>query len=119
MLLLVCVDKAAVAHRELGRCSSFAVNVLAADQKDVSSLFARQGEPEAGRLRGDTPWNAGQTGAPLIQGAVAHLECLLHQAVEAGDHTIFLGRVVAAAVARGDAEPLLYYGGSYRFLAGA
>src|SRR6185369_13999825 len=52
LLLLVCVDKAAHAHAELLRCSSFGVSILAADQKDVSNLFAKTGEPELGSLRG-------------------------------------------------------------------
>lgn len=116
MLLLVCVDKAAHGHAEMERCSSFGVNILAAGQKDVSNLFAKTGEPQAGSLRG-VAWRAGETGCPLIEGSMASFECLPHDRVEAGDHTVFLGRVVAGAVALEDAEPLLYFRGAYRGLA--
>lgn len=115
MLLLVCVDKAAHAHAEMTRCSSFAVNILGADQKDVSNVFAKPGEAQEGSLRG-VPFREGETGCPLIEGALAHFECLPHAAVDAGDHTVFLGRVVAGGVDRADADPLLYFRGAYRLV---
>ena len=116
LLLLVCMDKVAHAHAEMGRCASFGVNILAADQKDVSSLFARVGEPEQGRLRGDVPFRFGATGCPLIEGAIAHIECLPHAQVDAGDHTIFIGKAVHGGVQRAEAEPLLYFRGAYRLI---
>lgn len=119
LLLLVCIDKGANAHAEMLRCSSFGVNVLAADQRDVSNLFARTGPPEAGRLRGGVAFHLGDSGCPLIDGAMASFECLPHAQVDAGDHTVFLGRVVGAALERPDAEPLLYFRGGYRSIAGA
>lgn len=118
MLLLVCVDKKALGHGELERCGSFGVSLLAADQEDVSNLFAKTGEPEPGRLRGDTAFRYGASGCPLIEGALAHLECELHAKVEAGDHTIFVGRVLEGSLERTEADPLLYFRGAYRGIAG-
>lgn len=118
LLLLVCVDKAAHAHGELGRCESFGVSLLAAGQRDLSNLFAKTGEPEKGTLRG-APFRFGRTGCPLLDGALAHVECLPHAQVDAGDHTIFVGRVVHGEVLPGDSEPLLYFRGGYRALAGS
>jgi flavin reductase (DIM6/NTAB) family NADH-FMN oxidoreductase RutF len=115
MLLLVCVDKAAHAHAEMERCSSFAVNILAAGQQDVSNLFAKTGEPQHGSLRG-VAFHEGETGCPLIDGALAHFECVPLAKVDAGDHTVFLGRVVAGAVDIAEGEPLLYFRGAYRGL---
>ena len=116
LLLLVCVDKTAHGHAEMLRCESFGINVLAADQKEVSSLFARTGEPERGRLRGGVGFRLGTTGCPLIDGALAHVECVPHAQVDAGDHTIFVGRALDGAVDRTETEPLLYFRGAYRLI---
>jgi flavin reductase len=113
LLVLVCVDKTAHGHVELLRCESFAVNLLAAEQKGVSSLFAKTGEPEAGRLRGGVAYRLGQTGCPIIDGSLAWLECTPHAHLDAGDHTIFVGKVVGGDVERPGDAPLLYFRGSY------
>lgn len=113
LLLLVCVDKAANAHAEMLECSSFGVSVLASDQKDLSNLFAKSGPPEEGSLRG-APFRLGATGCPLIEGALVHFECVPHAQVDAGDHTIFVGRVADGGVERPEADPLLYFRGNYR-----
>jgi flavin reductase len=115
LLLLVCVDKRAHAHRELQRAESFAVNVLASMQTEISNIFAKSGAPVAGSLRGVT-FHRGQTGAPLIDGCLAWLECSVHDLLDGGDHTIVVGRVVAGAL--GDAEPpLVFFRGRYSRLA--
>lgn len=112
LLLLACVDKRAVAHLELSRARFFAVNILAADQEDLARLFAQRGDPEPGSLRG-TPFERGPQGSPLLPGCLAWLECATDRGVAAGDHTIFLGRVVAAH-SRTDGEPLMYFRGDFR-----
>jgi flavin reductase (DIM6/NTAB) family NADH-FMN oxidoreductase RutF len=116
LLLLVCVDRKAHAHAELERCTSFGVSILAAGQEDVSNTFAKSAPPERGSLRG-VPYVVGQTGCPLIEGALAHFECRPHGSLAGGDHTIFVAYGGGGAVARHDAAPLLYYRGSYRGLA--
>jgi flavin reductase (DIM6/NTAB) family NADH-FMN oxidoreductase RutF len=117
LLLLVCVDKTAHGHTELLRCESFGVNLLAAGQRDVSSLFAKTGEPEPGRLRGGVAYRLGTTGCPLIEGSLASIECVPHAVVDAGDHTIFIGRVVDGCIDRPEDAPLLYFRGAYRGIA--
>ena len=117
MLLLVCVDKAAHAHAELLRCTSFGINILAAGQREISNLFAKPAQPEKDRLRGGVGFRYGESGCPLIEGAVAHLECLPHAEVDAGDHTVFIGRVLHGSLEQDGFEPLLYYRGSYRSIA--
>jgi flavin reductase (DIM6/NTAB) family NADH-FMN oxidoreductase RutF len=114
LLLLVCVDKRAQAHGELAKAHAFAVNVLAADQEGTSNIFAASGEPMIGSLRG-MPFRLGATGSPLLDGALAHLECETYRALDGGDHTIHLGRVVRAEVVR-EAGALLDYRGKYRTL---
>ena len=78
--------------------------------------MAKVGLPEQGRLRGGVAFRYGTTGCPLIEGALAHVECLPHAQVDAGDHTVFVGKVLEGAIARGETEPLLYFRGSYRRL---
>ena len=116
LLLLVCVDKAANAHAEIEKAGSFGVNILAHDQRDISQLFAEKGQPESGRLRGDTPYALGDHGVPLIDGCLGTLECEVAGAVEGGDHTIFIGRVVSGS-ADSQRPPLLFFRGTYAELA--
>ena len=98
-------------HRALGRGRGWAVHLLSSDQADVAEHFARPGlegesqlEPFA-HVRGDGP--------PLLRGALAILLCRPHAHFEAGDHTVFVGRVTDVIEGSGT-EPLLYYRQSYR-----
>ena len=116
ILLLVCVEKKAVAHSELTKAGTFAVNILRREQEDWSNLFAKSGPPEAESLRG-VPTRDGSTGAPVIEGVLAHLECEVADRLDGGDHTIFLGRVVEGEMDAGG-SPLLYFHGGYRSISG-
>ena len=113
-LLLVCVDKNASAHPLLERAGAFAVNILAADQVDVSRAFSRKGvEDMAGVAH-----RLGQTGAPLIENVVAWFDCRVHERLEGGDHSIFIGRVVDLDIPRPEVDPLLFFAGGYRQIGG-
>lgn len=116
LLVLVCVDKSTHAHGEFERASHFGVNILAQDQEDLSNLFATKAPPERGSLRG-IPHRFGPHGAPIVEGALAYLECAVADRLPGGDHTIFLGEVMAGEVLRA-APPLLFYQGKYRRIGG-
>lgn len=114
LLLLVCFDNAARTLpfvRDLGR---FAVNVLAADQRELATLFASKlGEREkfvgvAHSVKG---------GVPVLDGALAWVVCDLCELIPGGDHTIGIGAV--AAMDHHDGEPLVFYRGAYRGVAGS
>jgi flavin reductase (DIM6/NTAB) family NADH-FMN oxidoreductase RutF len=90
-----------------GRC--FAVNILADGQQELSNRFASK-KLEKVRFEG-VDYTTTITGAPLLAGALAHLDCRLVATHEAGDHLIYIGQVEASAVYEG--EPLLYHGGAY------
>lgn len=109
LLLLVCVDRKVSAHSQLESAQAFAVNILAVDQIPVSMAFAQHGLEDMA----DVPYHLGTTGSPLIEGALAWLECAITERLPGGDHTIMVGRLVDFALARPEAEPLLYYGGDY------
>lgn len=106
-LLLVSVDHQNVMREALTQASHFIVNVLAADQEAISRRFA---ELERDRFAG-VRFHAGTHGLPVLDGVLAHIECAKHSAVEAGDHTVYVGLVTGGAVT--DRRPLLYYRGGY------
>jgi flavin reductase (DIM6/NTAB) family NADH-FMN oxidoreductase RutF len=114
-MILVCVEKNTHTHGVLERGGVFAVNILAAHQQDVSRLFAKRAEPEIGTLRGQR-FIIGATGAPVLEDCLAYLDCRVAEVFEGGDHSIFIGEVVEAAVVS-DAKPLLFYRGKYDTLA--
>jgi flavin reductase (DIM6/NTAB) family NADH-FMN oxidoreductase RutF len=110
-LVLVCVDHAAAAHPDFRARGWFAVNVLRREQEALSRRFALSGSDKFEGIA----WRAGAAGLPLIDGALANLECRIVAAHEAGDHTIFIGQVEAASTEAGG--PLVYFHGRYHGLA--
>ena len=88
-------------------CSHFAVNVLAADQVELSNRFALAGYD---KFAGVT-WTPGVGGVPLLDGCCARFECRSHAHHAGGDHTIFVGRI--ERFMRADVPPLLFHGGRY------
>ena len=109
-LILVCVDHAATAHPDFRERGWFAVNVLRREQEALSRRFAVTG---GDKFHG-VPCHEGRTGLPLLDGALATLECRIVEAHEAGDHTIFIGQVETVSVAGG--RPLVYFHGAYHGL---
>jgi flavin reductase (DIM6/NTAB) family NADH-FMN oxidoreductase RutF len=111
-LVLYCANRASRLFPAFTEAPAFAVNILAESQDEVSRRFARQGLDRFGELRHE----AGATGAPLLPGSLAVLECATESVVPAGDHALVLGRVTAAAAVPGAGAPLLFYDGAYRRL---
>jgi 3-hydroxy-9,10-secoandrosta-1,3,5(10)-triene-9,17-dione monooxygenase reductase component len=88
----------------------FAVNVLADTQRDIAMQFAR---PSADKFAGVDTFT-GLTGAPLVRGALAHVECRVWSRYPGGDHEIMLGEVVS--LRRGDGAPLVFAAGAFHGL---
>lgn len=109
-LVLVCVDHRAAVHEHFYASESFAINILGDAQRELSVRFASPGEDRFKEIE----WTRGTTGAPLISGALAQLDCRTTHRHVAGDHTIFVGEVVQAAVH--DGRPLVYFYRNYRSL---
>jgi flavin reductase (DIM6/NTAB) family NADH-FMN oxidoreductase RutF len=109
-LVLVCVDHKSNSYPALLESGRFAVNILRLEQEPISRRFASTllDKFEA------VPFRLSSLGLPLIEGALAHLECITVNTHEAGDHTIFVGQVEQAGTGEGD--PLLYYRGRYNRL---
>jgi len=107
-LVLVCIDKSAVAHDVFERTGRFVVNILREDQEDVSNLFASRLNDKFEKSK----WRDGLLGVPVLGDTLGFVECELHESLPGGDHTIFVGRVVASGAENG--KPLLYGQGGYR-----
>jgi flavin reductase (DIM6/NTAB) family NADH-FMN oxidoreductase RutF len=110
-LVLVCIDKRASVHEYLYEGKHFAVNILAEDQEHVSRRFASK---EQDRFNG-TGYSEGANGAPLLDGALAYIECRVVHTYPGGDHTIVVGEVESVRIA--EHKPLAYYRGGYSQLA--
>ncbi|CAN5561796.1 flavin reductase family protein [soil metagenome] len=91
--------------RGIGR---FAINILSAEQESICRRFAVSG----GDKFADVLWKPGLTGSPLLDGAVAHLECVLHEVLPGGDHDIVIGRPVAVGQTA-SLSPLLFFQSRY------
>jgi flavin reductase (DIM6/NTAB) family NADH-FMN oxidoreductase RutF len=107
-LILICLGHAITCIEAFRSASHFGISVLSAAQRPISERFARKGHD---RFNG-TGWQRGETGVPLLPDAIAQIECAVQQRFPAGDHDIFIGRMVRGVVHGGD--PLLYFASRYR-----
>lgn len=116
--ILICVAKRLFTHQAVLSSGIFAVNILAADQQQVGMRFAGMLPEQEDRFAGLAMTTA-QTGAPLLAGTLGWLDCRLSATHDGGDHSIFVGDVVAAWGQEDDAAPILYYHRRWRALAEA
>lgn len=112
-LVLVCVDQRAITHAHLHAKKRFGVNVLGEDQRAISEYYANpERTHERAEVEAGARFERTRHGTPMLHGSLAFLECRLHSAQEAGDHTIFIAEVEDVVVRDGD--PLLFFRGQYR-----
>jgi 3-hydroxy-9,10-secoandrosta-1,3,5(10)-triene-9,17-dione monooxygenase reductase component len=109
-LVLVCIDRRSEAHPGFSQTGAFNVSVLAEGQEEISRRFAGRRKPKFEGI--DLP--PGSNGVPLVDGALAFMECRVVGAHAAGDHTIYLGEVLRLGSREG--RPLVYHGSAYRKL---
>lgn len=111
-LVGVAVARAAAMHELLREAGAFGVSLLAGDQEGIAQHFAR-GVPPIALWQGIT-WHPGPaTGSPLLDDAVGWLECSVDAEHAVGDHTLFVGEVLAVAPGR-PGPGLVYVGSAYR-----
>ncbi len=113
LLFLVSVHKDARLNRRIREEGYYAVNLLAADQEGLSRLFASPERSSGPSALSSLGGGYGKTGAPLAEGSLAAIECELESAYPAGDHDLFLGRVVAVHMGDARKGPLVFHEGSY------
>lgn len=102
-LVLICVHRRAPSLAVIEEGRRFGISVLAKSQRTLALRFARPAEDKFAGL----PWRVGVLGVPLLDGAVAHVECVLAQLLDGGDHKIVLGQVQRARAFTG--EPLVFH----------
>jgi len=114
MLVLVCIDKNAKAHALLEKSNNFAVNLLAADQEAIARRFATDQLSADDRFKG-VVYHQEATGAPVFDHSLGFLDCEIAAAYPGGDHTIFVGRVMALGE-KSTGDPLIYFRSAYEKL---
>ncbi|MCA9566022.1 MAG: flavin reductase, partial [Myxococcales bacterium] len=112
ILLLVCFDRRSSTGQAVTDAGKFVVNLLSADQVDLSNHFASS-EHNADFDR--WPYTLSEGGIPILDGGIGHLECTVAQEFDGGDHAIVIGEVHACSAREG--APLLYFRGRYREMA--
>lgn len=110
-LFLICLNNTSNTLMAIKESGHFGINFLSSGQTDVCKVFASKAENKFQ----DVPHSFGEVGSPLIDGALAHGECLVHSTVGEGDHTIVVARLVRTDVH--DLEPLVYHAGKLTALA--
>ena len=111
-LVLVCFDNTSRTLPAVRECRRFAVNVLRAGQEDLATLFASKAVAEE---KFASVTHTVEHGVPVLDDALAWMACEVVDLVDAGDHTIGIGRVNALEAFEGD--PLLFVRGAYRTVA--
>jgi flavin reductase len=112
--VLVCINKLAVTHDAIAKAKAFCVNVLRAEDWELSTIFsgAQTGET---RFRNGN-WTRLATGSPVLIDALVSFDCRVVKTLTHGTHTIFLGQVEQILVGQ-KGKPLLYSDGQYAKLA--
>jgi flavin reductase (DIM6/NTAB) family NADH-FMN oxidoreductase RutF len=125
--VLFCAEKIARFHDAVLEAGAWAVSILAEDAEKTATWLATRGRPLEGQLD-EVPHRPGPaTGAPLLDGALATMECRTFAVYDGGDHSIVVGQVAAAdspagLPARGAAPgppargPLIHHAGRYHRL---
>ncbi len=115
-LVLFSVSRASQLCTHLTKTGSFAVNILNAEQQNLSRQFSRPGLHRFGGMS----WTRWMTGAPILPDVLAVIECVVTDIHEGGDHFITVGRVVEAGLrAAEERRPLIFFRGAYRELSRA
>ena len=110
-LVMFCPAKTSRAWPLMRQAGFFCVNILSAEQQEISNAMATKRSKKFDGVK----WEPAPTGAPVVDGVLGYVDCVIDTVHEAGDHYIVVGRVKELAM--GDAEkadPILFYQGRYR-----
>ena len=110
--VLACVNRTTWAHDAILRAQAFSVNLLSDAQQEVAERFAGKGGLKGEARFEGVRWRTLATGSPILDQALASLDCELIEQHTFSTHSIFIGRVVAGEF-RAAAKPLLYFRGDY------
>ena len=105
-MVALAAAKASTSWPKMARAGAFCANILGEGQGDLAVRFSAPGDRFGG-----ISWHAGETGAPVLEGVLAWIECALGAIYDAGDHELVTGTVRHLGV--GEGGPLLYYRRGY------
>lgn len=108
-LVMVAIGRERSIHPIIERTNRFGVNILGEDSQELSDCFA--GAPSALPRSAfcDASYALGEAGLPVLDAAIAYLCCGVERVIEAGDHTMYLGRVIETGCRDETGWPLLYF----------
>src|SRR2546427_10215695 len=115
LLILICVEKRAAILPMLEKKKRFGVSVLKEGHEAISEYFAKGKQSAEAEQRLSIHYRWTPSGIPVLEGTLLQLSCEVVASHLAGDHTIFVGKVVKTEIH--DGRPLLYFGGKYRHMA--
>jgi len=113
-LVLISLEWGTRTHDLVKNAGIFGVTILARQQQEISDRFAGRHTEDMDRFDGLETFTLA-TGVSLLEGGLASFDCQVVGVYEAGDHTIFIGDVVAAQIGPGN-QPMIYYDRAYRNL---
>ncbi len=105
-LVAVSVEKEAFTHELVSDGRVFSVNVVDREDRAIVRKFTKPVDVDGGTLNG-FPFHDGPTGAPILDQAVAWLDCRVHSTVDLGSHTLFVGEVADAGFQKPEDTPAL------------
>jgi flavin reductase (DIM6/NTAB) family NADH-FMN oxidoreductase RutF len=113
VLVLFCAEKVARLHDAVLASGKWAVSVLGEESEKVAQWLAARGRPLDGQLDAYRHHVGEQTSAPILDDAIAALECRTIAVHDAGDHSIVVGEVIGVTGPQQQSGPLIHYAGSY------
>jgi flavin reductase (DIM6/NTAB) family NADH-FMN oxidoreductase RutF len=116
LLVLFCAEKIARFHDAVLEAGIWSVSVLDEESEKTARWLATRGRPLEGQLDQIAHHHGPATGSPILDAALASLECRTTAVHDGGDHSIVVGEVVGVSEPK-DGGPLIYFGGGYRRLA--
>ncbi len=115
LLVLVCILRASTTHEMVTQSGAFAVNFVGEAQVELARRFAKQ-TPVPPEPFGDIAFHAAVTGAPIFDDGLGYVDCRVASAHLAGDHSIFVGEVLATGIGTTKSGPLIWFDGAYHSL---
>jgi flavin reductase len=117
-LVLVCVSRSSRFHSAIGKATHWCLSLLTVDQEALARHFANRGRDLLSQFDRVPHTPSPLSGTPLVDGALAWLECTTYGKHDGGDHTIVVGQIVRASGRASDDDPnagppLTYYRGAY------
>lgn len=112
LLVLVCIERDTSMCQLVVDAGVFAVSILASDQQALSDRFADPGRPAGAAQFDGVPSRPATTGAPVLDGSLAWVDCQLWRTYDGGDHLIVVGEVVDQGLGEPD-DALVYYRSAY------